>query len=168
MPMHFAVRSLLLVLALVLALPAAATAAVETHGDHIPPTADSALRATVSQAGEVALVPASIPTTWCGTARTTDYTGANQQGSGAMVKVIYAYAHDQPNHFVQYADKLQSDAGVIADAYALATDGAGQKTVRFDLGNDGGPDCLDILTAQLPQDLQHYTDLTDERDRLAA
>src|SRR4051812_23956629 len=94
------------------------------HGDRIPPTSDAQLRATVRAAGDVALVPASIPPTWCGTERQTDYTGPNQQGSGPMVKVIYAYPSDSPDHLSQYASLIQADAGTIADAYALATAGA--------------------------------------------
>src|SRR4051794_14649627 len=143
------VRAALTVLALVLALPAAASAAVDMHGDKIPPTADAVPRGLLSEA-DIRLVPSSIPSAWCGTERTSDYTGANQQGSGPMVKVIYAYPSDATDHLSQYDDQIQSDAGTIADAYADATAAGTAKTVRFDLGNDGGTQCLDILTVHLP------------------
>jgi hypothetical protein len=92
---------------------------------------------------------------WRGTERPVDYPASTS--SGSKIKVIYAYAADQPDRFAQYADLMQTDAKAIAETVAAASGGA--KTLRFDTGTDGGAGYVDIASVRLPQAAAFYQSL---------
>ena len=111
-------------------------------------------------AGETAaeLVAAGVttvglePAPWRGSERGADYAASTS--SGSKVKLVYAYAADQPDRFAQYADLMQTDAKAIAETVAAASGGA--KTLRFDTGTDGGAGFVDIVSVRLPQAAATY------------
>jgi hypothetical protein len=89
---------------------------------------------------------------WRGTERATDNPASTS--SGSKIKLVYVYAADQPDRFMQYASLIQTDAKAIAETVA-ATSG-GRKTLRFDTGTDGGAGYVDVASARLPQALAVY------------
>jgi hypothetical protein len=95
------------------------------------------------------------PAPWRGSERTADYTGSTS--SGSKIKLVYAYAADQPDRFAQYADLMQTDAKAIAETVAAASGGA--KTLRFDTGTDGGAGYVDIASVRMPQAASYYQSL---------
>jgi hypothetical protein len=123
-------------------------AQITTHGDPAPP---------VEPLASPSVSPrfAGIPSSWCGTPRTTDDI-ANETGSlnDAKIHLVYAYPSDQPNRFSTYADMIQGDVGAIADKIAAQPGSA--KSVRLDLGTSGGAGCVDITTVALPEDTDYY------------
>jgi hypothetical protein len=121
-------------------------AEVTTHPDPVPPAAAAPLAGPRF---------AGIPTTWCGTPRTTDDI-ANETGSldDAKIHLVYAYPSDEPNRFSSYANMIQGDVNAIADKIA-AQEGS-TKSIRFDLGTSGGVGCVDITTIPLPHNKAHY------------
>ncbi|MBJ7331664.1 MAG: hypothetical protein JHC95_17345 [Solirubrobacteraceae bacterium] len=96
-----------------------------------------------------------LPTTWCGTERTTDNT-ANATFNAALpqFKVIYAYPADRPNRSAQWADLLQANASLIDQFVSAQTDST--RAPRFDLGTGCGTDYLDIQTVALPSSRATY------------
>jgi hypothetical protein len=120
---------------------------IATHGDPPPPV--EPLGSTVSPRF------AGIPASWCGGPRTTDDI-ANETGSldDAKVHLVYAYPSDEPNRFSTYADMIQGDVGAIADKVAAQEGSA--KSLRFDLGTNGGVGCVDITTVALPHAKAYY------------
>jgi hypothetical protein len=98
-----------------------------------------------------------LPTTWCGTERTTDDTvNAAQLSDEPFYKVIYAYASDQPDRFDTWKNQLQANASLIGQ-YMSQQDGA-TRAPRFDMGTSCGPRYLDIQTVALPQSKAYYDD----------
>lgn len=86
---------------------------------------------------------ATLPVTWCGSPSADAASDAVFEHSNApKFKVIYAYATDQGNRVMTYADRLQSIVSDVDGLFVQATGGA--STVRFDLGTSCGPDFLDI------------------------
>jgi uncharacterized membrane protein YgcG len=170
-----------LLLTLVLAAPAAAhdEGAVElpdrlvdgipaeVHGDPVQPGQDARLRqSTTLAAARTALTrnllaDAAVPTlagTWCGTPRSTDDTVNASTGTGASIKVVYAYPSDVSSQFATRADLIQQDARDIASSFSLAA--TGLKTVRFDVGTSCGDPYLDIASIQLPRTKAAYVAMT--------
>jgi hypothetical protein len=119
---------------------------VATHADPTP-VAAAELGASPRFAG--------IPTTWCGTPRTTDDI-ANETGSldDGKIHLVYAYASDDPNRFSTFANMIQGDVNAIADK--IADQPGSAKSVRFDLGTSGGVGCVDITTFPLPDTRAFY------------
>ena len=142
-------RALLLsaLVALLCAAPASASLA-PPHGDEIPPGADAVL---ADAAGTITTSLASG--TWCGTETAADDV-THQAAFGNAIKLVYAYASDQPNHFDDYKDVIQSDVKAVADAMLAASNG--EKTVRFDLGTSCGPEYVDIQSVALPRTRATY------------
>lgn len=98
-----------------------------------------------------------LPTTWCGTERTTDDTADSALLSDEpYYKVIYAYANDQPDHFSTWSSRLQANASLIGQ-FMSQQDGA-TKAPRFDMGTSCGPRYLDIETVALPNTRTYYAD----------
>ena len=57
-----------------------------------------------------------LPTTWCGTERTTDdVADAAQLSDEPVYKIVYAYAADQPDRFSAWKDQLQADVSLIGE-----------------------------------------------------
>ena len=130
--------------ALVALLVAAAPA-----GAHIAPLpGDGLLRSTR------ALPPPApgMAGSWCpgDPGRTTDDV-VNALSDEPDVKVIYVYARDQPNRFLQFADELQRTMAAINTLVSTAPGSA--KQVRFDMGTACGPQYVDIQTVKLTKDL---------------
>jgi hypothetical protein len=123
------------------------------HGDRIPLGSDFELRGRMRTAPRVAA--AALPASWCGTERTNDDTANASHGSGARVKVIYAYAQGELNRFGAYRDMIQADIGTIANW--VASSSGGRRTIRFDTGTNCGPDYVDIASIQLPRTRATYT-----------
>ncbi len=126
------------------------------HGDRIPPGSDDALRRRARVLPKIAA--AALPPTWCGAERTTDDV-ANASSSGPRIKVVYAYASDQPNRFADYRDLIQSDVATIAQWVAGSS--GGLRTLRFDTGTNCGPDYVDIVVVRLPRTRATYTGSDD-------
>lgn len=103
-------------------------------------------------------VPSPVPwisPTWCATdaGRMVD-DDEHAVVDGPDVKLIYAYAADQPNRFLAYADEMQRTAGQMARVVADSHESA--KSIRFDLGTACGPSYLDIAVVRLPRTLAEY------------
>src|SRR3954467_8876602 len=85
-------------------------ASAQAHVDPALPrqSLDGSLNGAISVAQAVAAAPAGVSDTWCpgDPGRPTDDT-EDAVSNRPRVKVIYAYASDQPNNFTQYADQLQ-------------------------------------------------------------
>ena len=123
------------------------------HGDRIPLGSDFELRGRIRTAPRIAAT--ALPTSWCGTERTTDDTANASQGAYARVKVIYAYAQGEPNRFATYRDLIQADIGTIAGW--VGSSSGGRRTIRFDTGTSCGPEYVDIASIQLPRTRATYT-----------
>lgn len=122
------------------------------HGDRIPPGSDVKLRRRARMLPRIAA--AQLAGTWCGTQRTSDDT-LNASATGARIKVVYAYAWDQPNRFDAYKDLIQSDVAAVAQWVAGSS--GGLRTIRFDTGTSCGPSYVDIAVVRLPRTRTAYT-----------
>ena len=123
------------------------------NGDPVNAAADD-VAAELAQAGVTSVGLETAP--WRGTERATDNPASTS--SGSKIKLVYAYAADQPDRFAQYASIIQTDAKAIAETVA-ATSG-GTKTLRFDTGTDGGAGYVDIASVRLPQVAAVYQGMT--------
>jgi hypothetical protein len=142
-------------LAVLLCLLLSATASAHgLAGDHLDGRGELAY---ADVAGTVATVEAAagtedegLPATWCGTERTSDYTGANTvfAQSSQQFKLVYAYASDTANRFAGWKDALQADVSLIGRF--MGAQSGGRRTPRFDMGTDCGPGYLDIQVVALP------------------
>jgi hypothetical protein len=149
-------------------LPAGADASI--HRGKAPTHRDTPSEITVDLATQVRLARMSgvravtlsgsvqyLPTTWCGTRRTTDdVADAAQLGDEAVYKVVYAYASDQPDRFDTWKNQLQADVSLIGQ-FMAQQDGA-TKAPRFDMGTSCGPQYADIQTVPLPNTRSYYAD----------
>jgi hypothetical protein len=98
-----------------------------------------------------------LPTTWCGTRRTTDDAGnAAFSSSAAQIKVVYAYAAAQPDRSAIWSDSLQADVSRIEQYLALQS--GGRRALRFDMGTNCGAQYVDIEVVELPQPRSYYLD----------
>lgn len=125
---------------------------VSMHGDRIPAGSDFELRTRARTMPRVA--EADLPSTWCGTERSTDDT-ANSSSSGSRIKIVYAYPLGEANRFDVYKDMIQNDVGTVANWVAASS--GGLRTIRFDTGTSCGPDYVDIASVQLPHGRTYYT-----------
>ena len=123
------------------------------NGDPVNAAADD-VAAELAQAGVTSVGLETAP--WRGSERATDNPASTS--SGSKIKLVYAYAADQPDRFGQYASIIQTDAKAIAETVA-ATSG-GTKTLRFDTGTDGGAGYVDIASVRLPQAAAVYQGMT--------
>jgi hypothetical protein len=104
-----------------------------------------------------AALPEYLPTTWCGTRRTTDDGGdAAFPSTAAQIKVVYAYASDQPDRSAAWTDSLQADVSNIEQFLALQS--GGRRALRFDMGTNCGPQYVDVQVVALPQPRSYYLD----------
>jgi hypothetical protein len=117
----------------------------QAHGDRIAPGSD---RVFDRMARRMPRFAAKLPVTWCGSSSAPDDT-VHASFTGPRFKVVYAYAADRPNRFDVYKDLIQDDVSNVREWVAAASGGV--KTVRFDTGNDCGPEYLDITVVRLPQ-----------------
>jgi hypothetical protein len=98
-----------------------------------------------------------LPTTWCGSERTTDDAAdAAQLSDEPVYKVVYAYASDQPDRFDTWKNQLQADVSLIGQ-FMAQQDGM-TKSPRFDMGTSCGPRYADIQTVALPGTRAYYSD----------
>ena len=121
------------------------------HGDRIPEGSDDTLTRRAKMLPRLAA--AALPTSWCGAQRSDD-DAANASSEGARIKVVYAYAYDQPNRFDAYKDLIQSDVAAVSQWVAGSS--GGTRTIRFDMGTSCGPEYVDVAVVQLPRPLQAY------------
>jgi len=133
----------------------------EAHGDRIPPGSDRTFHRMAKTAPRFY---AKLPTTWCGTARTSDDT-AHASSSGPRFKVVYLYASDQPNRFDQYKDVIQDQVSTVRE-WVIAASG-GTKTIRFDTGTECGAEYLDVVTLRLPSPRSTYLNSTTRAESVA-
>ena len=96
---------------------------------------------------------------------TDDNANSFQDPTTPSIKVIYAYASDQPNRFATYGPVIE--AGASAMAGFVGQESGNTKSIQFDLGTANGPACLDIQTIALPH-TQAYYQASDEKQTYAA
>jgi hypothetical protein len=159
-------------LALVLALWVAPVAGAHdegeiTHRDTPAELAGADIGRTLARAQltsrSTAALEQYLPTTWCGTRRTTDDTAnAVFPASAAQIKVVYAYASDQPDRSAAWTDSLQADVSRIEQYLALQS--GGRRALRFDMGTNCGAQYVDVQVVALPQARAYYL---DDFDRVA-
>src|SRR5262245_23581917 len=110
-----------------------------------------------------AALPEYLPTTWCGTRRTDDDSAnAAFPPAAATIKVVYAYASDQPDRSAAWTDSLQGDVSRIEQFLALQS--GGRRALRFDMGTNCGARYVDVQVVPLPQARSYYL---DDFDRIA-
>ena len=151
---------------LLLALAPVAGAHDEAEPDHRDTGAQLAgadinhALAVAGMAGTVAPdLPQFLPTTWCGSERTTDDTvHAAYPSSAAQIKVVYVHASDQTDNFATWSDSLQADVSRIEQYLALQT--GGRRALRFDMGNECGPQYVDIQVVHLTHTRTYYSNST--------
>ena len=98
-----------------------------------------------------------LPTTWCGTERTTDdVADAAQLSDEPVYKIVYAYAADQPDRFSAWKDQLQADVSLIGEF--MSQQAGATKSPRVDMGTSCGPRYADIQTVALPEARSSYVD----------
>jgi hypothetical protein len=132
-----------------------------THRDTPADLADAnindALVAGSLTSRSTAALPQYLPTTWCGSQRSTDDAiHAAFPLSGAQVKVVYAYAADRTNDSSVWSDSLQGNVSNIERYLALQS--GGRRALRFDMGTDCGPQYVDIQVVALPNVREYYRD----------
>jgi hypothetical protein len=152
------------VLALALALGAAPVAGAHdrgeiTHRDTPAQLAGADITRALARgqltARSSADLPQYLPTTWCGTRRTTEDTAdAAFPASAAQIKVVYAYAADQPDRSAAWTDSLQADVSRIEQYLALQS--GGRRALRFDMGTNCGPQYVDVQVVALPHTRSDY------------
>jgi hypothetical protein len=161
-------RPILVVLLLLLALAPAASAHDEAEPNHRDTPADLAA-ADISRSLAVAHLartlapdlPQYLPTTSCGTKRSTDdITHAAFPATQRQIKIIYASAQDQPDDFDRWKDSLQTDVSRIEQFLALQT--GGRRALRFDMGTECGPQYVDIQSVRLPANRSAYVSGDDD------
>jgi hypothetical protein len=104
-----------------------------------------------------AALPQYLPATWCGTRRETDdTTDAAFPPQAAQIKVVYAYAADQPDHSALWSDSLQGNVANIEQYLALQS--GGRRALRFDMGTACGPQYVDIQVVALTHPRLYYLD----------
>jgi hypothetical protein len=154
------------VVLLLLALAPVASAhdeAEPNHSDTGAQLAGADINRALAVAGMAATVapdlPQFLPTTWCGSERTTDDTvHAAYPASVAHIKVVYAYASNQTDKFDTWRDSLQADVSRIEQYLALQT--GGRRALRFDMGTECGPQYVDIQVVRLTKPRSYYADGT--------
>ena len=115
-------------------------------------------------------LPQYLPTDWCGAGNPTsdDTAHAAFPATQRQIKVVYAYAHDDPTgNFDLWKHALQSDVSRIEQFLALQT--GGRRALRFDMGTECGPQYLDIQSVALPRPRSAYIggDYEDNFDAVA-
>jgi hypothetical protein len=163
-------RAVLVVLLLLLALAPAASAHDEADPDHRDTPADLAaadINRTLAVAHLARTVapdlPQYLPTTWCGTQRTSDDVAhAAFPATQRQIKVVYAHAADEPNDFDAWKDSLQSDVSRIEQFLALQT--GGRRALRFDMGTECGGQYVDIEVVNLPGNRSAYVSGSDTQN----
>jgi hypothetical protein len=157
-------RPVLAALLLLLALAPAAGAHDLGEVDHRDTAAELAgadITHTLAVSGMARTVspdlPQFLPTTWCGTRLTSDDT-VHAAFSPALkqIKVVYAYASDDPDNSAQWRDALQASVSRIEQFLTLQT--GGRRALRFDMGTVCGPQYVDIEVAPLPDPRSSYLD----------
>ncbi|HEV2815266.1 MAG TPA: hypothetical protein VGW10_18565, partial [Solirubrobacteraceae bacterium] len=146
----------------------AAAHELESHGDPRAALPDSLVTEPVARAeiaGTEAITPQAatgLPETWCGSETTVDGT-VNERfaPSTPQLKLIYAYAADQPNRFAEFKDRLQASVSLINRF--VAQQSGGRKTLRWDMGTSCGADYVDVQVVRLPRDRSEY--VVDGRPR---
>jgi hypothetical protein len=104
-----------------------------------------------------AALPEYLPTTWCGVRRESDDTSdAVFPSSAAQIKVVYAYASDQPDRSAAWIDSLQADVSRIQQFLALQS--GGRRALRFDMGTNCGAQFIDVQVVPLTQPRSYYLD----------
>jgi hypothetical protein len=104
-----------------------------------------------------AALPEYLPTTWCGVRRTDDDTvDAVFPSSASQIKVVYAYASDQPDRSAAWTDSLQADVSRIQQFLALQS--GGRRALRFDMGTNCGAQYVDVQVVALTQPRSYYLD----------
>jgi hypothetical protein len=154
----------ILVVLFLLAIAPAASAHDDAQPDHRDTGAQLAgadINRALAVAGMARTVapdlPQFLPTTWCGSERTTDNTANAAFPSGAaQIKVVYAHANDQADKFATWRDALQTDVSRIEQYLALQT--GGRRALRFDMGNECGPQYVDIQVVHLTHSRSYYSD----------
>jgi hypothetical protein len=121
------------------------------NGDPVNAAADD-VAAELAQAGVTSVGLETAP--WRGAERATDNPASTS--SGSKIKLVYAYAADQPDRFGGWAGALQANVAVI-ERFLSAQDG-GTKAIRFDMGTRCGGQFVDIQTVQLPGPRSGYVD----------
>lgn len=144
-----------LIVALVAAAPASAhrLRAPETPTLQKP----SLLRAPAPvnlRAGQPAVrFRSDVPTSWCDDTGLAD-GGGDRRTRGKKIVVIYALPRDRDDRFDLMADKLQGAAA--GAARYVAVESGGRKTLRFDMGNECGPDYVSFHRLRLRRDVEDY------------
>jgi hypothetical protein len=132
-----------------------------THRDTLSELADADISRTLATGSltsrSTAALPQSLPTTWCGSRRVTDDAAhAVFPSSSAQIKLVYAYASDRPDDSALWSDSLQGDVSRIEQYLALQS--GGRRALRFDMGNECGPQYVDIQVVALPNVRSYYRD----------
>src|SRR5690348_3428247 len=86
------------------------------NGDPVNAAAGD-IAAELAQVGVTSVGLETAP--WRGTERSTDNPASTS--SGSKIKLVYAYAADQPDRFAQYASLIQTDAKAIAETVAATS-----------------------------------------------
>ncbi|HKE80600.1 MAG TPA: hypothetical protein VKB54_14875 [Solirubrobacteraceae bacterium] len=109
-----------------------------------------------------------LPTgAWCGTRTTSDVTAyAAFPTTLRQIKLVYAYATDEPDRSAEWSDALQADVSNIQQYLALQT--GGRRALRFDMGTHCGPQYVDIQVVPLPNTRTYYRDDPSGFDRLVS
>jgi len=144
----------------------AAAAAGAPHADHVDTpqelsdvnVAQEVNQARLETAGDAPLqASAALPSSWCGTERTTDDTvNAATTPTLPHFKVLYLHPSDRPDRFAQWKDLLQADASLIGQFVSGQAESS--RAPRFDLGTSCGAGYLDIQTIHLPGTRATYLD----------
>ena len=149
---------------LALAVPAVASAHVQTLGHSDPATPFNRFRGHSLRAA--AAGAASLPglaKTWCGLENTVH--GLLQPlAPDAEFRLVYAYPAGSPDRFSRYSALMQGDASALASTIALASNNT--KSLRWQLGSVCGPQYADIATVRLPHPASYY-EVSDSDKRMS-
>ena len=134
--------------------------ALVDHEDPRQELPDSLITRAVAQAELSTLEPPSFasgsdPETWCGTETTANNTANAVVAAGTPhLKLVYAFASDQPNRFGTVKDRLQATVSLL-NRY-VASQSGGRKALRWDMGTSCGPQYVDIQVVALPGSRASY------------
>jgi hypothetical protein len=137
-----------------------ADGSAETHLDPFGQFAGEGQQATAAVAGSASPAARRAARSLAQTCSTSSRSSDNASdayfpGSSRVLKVIYAYPTDVGNRLATYGPVIQT--GIRYAAELVAGESGNTKSLRFDIGTDAGPGCVDIQTVPLNLPASAYT-----------
>jgi hypothetical protein len=118
-----------------------------TAGPEVPAPTTGNAKPSLGLSPREAAAKQQLPSSWCGTERSTDDTSSELPNGEFRYHAVYMLPADGTNRFASVANTLQTDA---FQASALLETSYG-RAIRYDMGTNCGQQYLDISVVRMPQ-----------------